>query len=57
MATGGDDETVQKLIEGLSASERGAVLALWFDELVRGWVPKQADLDAALHLIRGGGRP
>jgi hypothetical protein len=46
---------MQDLIDDLSSSERAAVLALWFDELVRGWVPRRTDLDAALHLIRGGG--
>ncbi len=52
----GEDRTVMELIEALDADERGAVIALWASELARGWIPKRSDLEAALDLIRGGGR-
>lgn len=52
METGGD-LTVQEIIDDLDVGQRAAVFALWADELARGWVPKRADLEAAVHLVRG----
>lgn len=43
---------MQEMIESLGPDERAAVLAIWADELDRGWVPKRTDLEAALHVVR-----
>jgi hypothetical protein len=43
---------VQDLVNALEPAERAAVVALWADELARGWIPKRSDLEAALHLVR-----
>ena len=43
---------MQDLVNALEPAERSAVVALWADELARGWIPKRADLEAALHVVR-----
>lgn len=48
----GSDRIVSEMIDALDPSERAAVVALWADELVRGWIPKRSDLEAALNIIR-----
>lgn len=46
------ERTVHDLIEALGPDERSALVALWADELARGWIPKRSDLEAALHVVR-----
>jgi hypothetical protein len=41
------------LIDALTADEREALVTLWKDELARGWIPKRADIEAALYVVRG----
>lgn len=40
------------LIDALEPDERAAVVAMWAEELARGWIPKRSDLEAALHIVR-----
>lgn len=44
--------SVQQLVLALDARERDAVLDLLRDELASGWIPKVADLEAALEVVR-----
>jgi hypothetical protein len=43
---------MQDLIDALKPDERAALVALWAEELARGWIPKRSDLEAALHVVR-----
>ncbi|GAA4727934.1 hypothetical protein GCM10023350_08750 [Nocardioides endophyticus] len=49
-------ESMQSFVLGMAPSERAQVIDLLKDELARGWIPKQADLEAALATVRGEGR-
>lgn len=48
----GGERTVHELFDALDLDERAAVVALWAEELARGWIPKRSDLEAALHVVR-----
>ena len=50
--TAPEDPGAQELLASLSPDEQGAVVALWADQIQRGWIPKRADLEDALHAIR-----
>lgn len=36
----------------MTEEEAAAIVRLFHDELVRGWIPKRADLEAALDQVR-----
>lgn len=47
-------DPAQALLAALDPEEHAAVLALLSDELARGWVPRRADVEAALDAVRRG---
>ena len=49
-------ESMQSFVLGMAPSERAQVIDLLKDELARGWIPKQADLESALATVRGDER-
>jgi len=48
-------DPAHELLESVDPLERTAVLHLLRDELARGWVPRRADIEAALHVVRRRG--
>jgi hypothetical protein len=42
------------LIGGLTQADRAALVDLLREELARGWIPRRADICAALHAVHGG---
>lgn len=47
----GGDRTVHDMIDALEPDERATLVAMWNEELARGWIPKRSDLEAALHVV------
>ncbi|SDD29515.1 hypothetical protein [Nocardioides lianchengensis] len=50
------EQSLRAVILELDPVERSALIDLLREELARGWVPKRADLEAALESIRSGDR-
>jgi hypothetical protein len=46
-------ESMQSFVLRMAPLERMQVIDLLKDELARGWIPKQADLESALAAVRG----
>ena len=47
-----DDRAAREIVRSLTPVERDTLVELWSEELRRGWIPRRADLEAGVQLIR-----
>ena len=47
-----DDRAAREIVRSLTPAERSALVELWSEELSRGWIPRRADLQGGVHVIR-----